>query len=194
MKVIYLLIAVMSLTIFSTKTLATIYKCKSPSGKIAYSDKPCKGETQSVKSEVSKGHESNIEFLNKRIVERLLRNLEAASKARNANRLISYFTPDADITLDLPANLGGKQKMSVSKYKETLVLGWSVPGNISAKMEDVVITLSEDKKSAYVTATVVESLEMDSNVIMSTRATEQLTVVIKNGVSLIDKMYVKLEL
>ena len=193
MKNIYLSMTALALTFLSISSTAAIYKCKSASGKIEYSDKPCKGQAQSQSKELSKHNTGPIVSLSKSSVSGLLRQVESALKARSIDRIASYFTPDAEFVLDMPKNMGGKTQMRLGEYQKTLQLGWSVPGKHSVRLENIVITLAEDKKSAKVTAVAVESLEMDGNVIMSARAKEKLTVVIHQGKPKISYLYAKLE-
>ena len=193
MKNLSLLLSAIFLIFTSSQSAAAIYKCKTASGKVEYSDKPCKGESKPQSSNLSNFQLGPISELNKESVRRMLAQLEAASKSKDAERLVSFFTPDVEFFLDFPVDLGGKQQIGISAYKQQLEQSWLIPGEHSSKLENVKIKLSEDKKSALVTATAVEALRIKGKLIMQGRTDEKMTVVIHQGKAKISRMEARLD-
>jgi len=193
MKNTTLLISAIFFLSTSSLCSAAIYKCKSASGKVEYSDKPCKGDSKPQNSKLSEVQLGPISSLSKKSVKRMLSQLEAATKLKDANKLISFFTPDVEFFLDFPENLGGKQQLGLAEYKQQLEQSWSIPGEHASKLENIKIELSEDKKSAAITATAVESLRIDGKLVMQGRTDEKMKVVIHQNKAKISKLKAKLD-
>lgn len=192
MKLLNLFILSSALLLIATSSSAKIYKCKSTSGKIEYSDKPCQGEIQSQSRELSQYSLGPIDSLSKQTVTKLLKQIESALKIRNADKAMSFFTADAKFLLDLPSNMGGKKEFGLNEYKQTLKLGWSIPGEQTVKLENTVITIAEDKQSATVMGISVESLTSNGKLVLQSRANQKMMVVIDNGTPKIKQLQVKL--
>lgn len=193
MKKITLLLVTLLLIFTFGISSAAIFKCKNASGKIEYSDKPCKGESKPQKSALSKVQLGPIASLSRDSVRRLLAQLESATKLKDADKLISFFTTDVEFLLDFPASLGGKQRLGLAEYKRQLEQSWAIPGEHSSKLENIRITLADDKHSATVTATAVEALHVNGQLIMQGRTDEKMMVIIDKNKAKISQLEAKLD-
>lgn len=69
--------------------------------------------------------------LTEQSVSNLLRKMDEAAKAHDAESLMSHFSQDAKIIFDMPVNMGGKMEMGVTDYKSMLKQGWAMPAKFT---------------------------------------------------------------
>lgn len=120
--------------------------------------------------------------------------MEEAAKEHDTEKLISHFTKDAQITLDMPANMGGKMVLGVNQYEKLLKQGWAMPAKFTYETKDLIITVASDGKSATATDLTIETIEINGKVIMSSKSREKITIISLNGIPKITTLYGKLEL
>ncbi|GAB1266389.1 hypothetical protein NBRC116493_32740 [Aurantivibrio infirmus] len=118
--------------------------------------------------------------LNQENVKALIDSVELATKNRNAEGVVSHFTDDAVISINMPSDMGGNQVWNLSEYKTMLEKGWAVPVSYTHELKDIEITI-HDANNAFVTDTVVEEIIMNGSVVMSTRTDEETVVVVEDG-------------
>ena len=132
--------------------------------------------------------------LTEQSVSKMLKVMEEAVKAQDAENLISHFSKEAKITFEMPANMGGKMEMDVTGYKSILLQAWALPAKYTYDSQDLVITVASDGKSAIATDVTIETLEVNGKVIMSSKTREDVTVKLFNGIPKITDLYAKVEM
>lgn len=110
----------------------------------------------------------------------MLSDMTESIAKRDADALVSHFTPDATITVVMPPAAGGTMQLSVAQYKRLLVDAWKAATNHSYEVSDVTIELSPDGASARVTDTVRETLSMFGQR-LTTTSSEQIDVILRDG-------------
>jgi ketosteroid isomerase-like protein len=127
-------------------------------------------------------------LLNKASVSKLIENVQAAAGVRDVDEMTSYFTDDITITIEMPANMGGTQKVNKEQYKKNVKDSITAYKNYTYDVKDIDIKISEDNKSATVTDLVFETIEVDGRTI-SMKSHEIITIVISNGVLKVNSVY-----
>jgi ketosteroid isomerase-like protein len=127
-------------------------------------------------------------LLNKASVSKLIENVQAAAGVRDVDEMTSYFTDDITITIEMPANMGGTQKVNKEQYKKNVKDSITAYKNYTFVVKDIDIKISEDNKSATVTDLVFETIEVDGRTI-SMKSHEIITIVISNGVLKVNSVY-----
>ena len=120
-----------------------------------------------------------------RLTESMIRSLidstTVAVKRRDVDGVMKHFAPSARLELNLPASMGGgKSVMTVAEYRQLLREGWGSSQTIVYKVEDLVVRVAPDAKTAEVTDTVLEVVEMGGQVIRS-RTAESATIALIQG-------------
>jgi hypothetical protein len=94
---------------------------------------------------------------------------------------VRHFAPDAVIRLVMPPSAGGQTlEMGVADYARMLEDGWAMAGDSSYAVEDIVIEISADGRSAEVSDTTVESMRVQGRTI-SSRTRERFSVEARGG-------------
>lgn len=119
--------------------------------------------------------------------------VQSSARARDAELLTSYFTPDATITIEMPRNMGGTLKLNKTQYKEILKQGWAMPGKYTYEVRDLEITLAKDQQSATVKDLTVETIEVGGQVV-SSKSRETINIIVSDGTPLINSIIGKVEL
>ncbi len=122
-------------------------------------------------------------------IENLLSNIEASAKNKDVEQLVTDFARDAKVTFEFSESQGGKMAFDLLGYKELLKQGWSMPMAFSYQVDDIVISIADDGKSAVITDVVTETITMDGEVIMLTRTYEKIDIVNVGGLPLITHIY-----
>jgi large exoprotein involved in heme utilization and adhesion len=112
---------------------------------------------------------------------------------RDINGLASHFTIDARIVIDVPDYLGSDVNIGIDEYKDMLTKGWSASDKYSFRAQDLKIKIASNKKSAIVTSTVIETVQIDQKT-ASSSSTEEFSVILSGGLPLIKRLTAKLEL
>lgn len=120
----------------------------------------------------------------------MITHMQQAIKRKDANSLLSYFTGDALITLDMPAQFGGKQVMKLPQYKATLIQAWKQFPTSSIEIRDIKIKLAADGKSATITDLTIEKIPLNGKTITG-KTQEKLAVVLLKGQARIKSLYGK---
>lgn len=119
--------------------------------------------------------------LTESMVRSLIDNTTAAIKKRDVEGVMKHFAPSARLELTLPASMGGgKSVMNVAEYRQLLRDGWGSSQTLVYKVEDLVVRVAPDAKTAEVSDTVLEVVEMGGQVIRS-RTAEVATIALING-------------
>ncbi|WP_162844088.1 hypothetical protein [Sinobacterium caligoides] len=118
--------------------------------------------------------------------------IKSAGRDRDSVKLTSFFTSDAVIVIDLPANMGGRMEMGVTQYREQLSQTWSLPAEFTFDVEDESYTISKDGKSAEASSTMIEEVMMGGRVIISSRSKEEMRIVAVDGKPAISNVYAKI--
>lgn len=113
-------------------------------------------------------------------VKALLARMQTAAKANNATQLMSFFTPDAKIVAELPADMGGTMTFDTQAYKSMLQKGWSVlkDKQYTYEIKNVQIKVYPDKDRAFVTDETHESFKAGQKTI--TAVTQQQILVVRH--------------
>lgn len=107
--------------------------------------------------------------------------LQAAGEEKDLNKFFALFTPKARVTLKMPANKGGgKQVLSLAKFKKMIKHVWSLPAEIESKISDFDISISEDGQSAVINNLVNETVKINGDTINS-ESKEKFMVTLING-------------
>jgi len=126
-------------------------------------------------------------------VSNLLDSVTAAVKKKDAGEMATYFTPDANIVLDMPPAMGGRIQATVPEYAAMLREAWSAPMKTTYDVYDVNISIAPDGSSATVTDVTVETIEMGGQR-LETKSDERAEVVFYNGAPRISDLYAKLRM
>jgi len=107
--------------------------------------------------------------------------LESSVRARDARGVAGHFSPDAIIRLVMPSTAGGeKMEMGVQQYTRMLEQAWAMAESFTYTVEDIVIEISPDGRSAQVNDTTVESMRIQGQTI-SSRTRETFSVASRGG-------------
>lgn len=131
-------------------------------------------------------------LLNKSSVSELIENVHNAASVRDADKLASYFTDDISITIEMPTNMGGTQKLNKEQYKKNVKDSVAMYKKYTYDVKGIDIKISPDNKSAIVTDLVLETVEVNGRTI-STKSHEIINIVISDGVPKINNVYGKLK-
>ena len=134
-------------------------------------------------SEVKLTHQNVSKFLEQMI---------SVVNEKDADKLISFFSSDAKIHLDLPDNLGSKMELSLEKYKKILKFGWGLQVKSFYEVRDIEILINNKENTAIVKDLTIEHLENDGKIIIASVAEETLEIVILNGKPKIISLYAKI--
>jgi len=132
--------------------------------------------------------------LSERSVSNMLKTMEKSAKSHDAETLMSFFSKNAKIILDMPAKLGGKTVMGVSKFTDMLKQSWGMKAEFTYETRDVVISIAADGKSAIATDLTLETVSIGGKLIMSTKTKEKITIELIDGKPLIMELYGKVEI
>lgn len=98
----------------------------------------------------------------------LFAQIESAVRSKDANGVVRHFAPDAVIRLVMPPAAGGQTlELGVQQYARMLEDGWAMAGDSTYAVEDVVIRISPDGRTARVSDTTVESMNVQGRTISS---------------------------
>ena len=122
---------------------------------------------------------------------KMLNDMEESVKAQNVDQLMSHFSEDATMTLDMPENMGGKLKADVQEYRSMLKQSWALPAKFTYEVKDVFIEVDADGLSATASDTTIETIEMNGQVIASAKTEEYIEIISKDGKPVIVKLYGK---
>lgn len=123
----------------------------------------------------------------------LISSVQESVQEKNIAQLVSFFTEDAKITIEMPRNMGGTITLSKTQYKDMLKQGWAMPGKYTYEVQNITITISPDSKTAVVTDVTIETIEVGGQVIRST-SQETLNIVVEKGRPMIKRLYGKVQL
>jgi ketosteroid isomerase-like protein len=107
--------------------------------------------------------------------------LEASISGRDARGVAGHFSPDAVIRIVMPPAGGGqKMEMGVQQYTRMLEQAWAMAESFTYTVEDIVIEVSPDGRTAQVSDTTVESIRIRGQTI-SSRTRERFSVALRGG-------------
>jgi ketosteroid isomerase-like protein len=107
--------------------------------------------------------------------------LESSVRARDARGVAGHFSPDAVIRLVIPSAAGSqKMEMGVQQYTRMLEQAWAMAESYTFTVEDIVIEISPDGRTAEVSDTTVESMRIQGQTI-SSRTRETFSVASRGG-------------
>lgn len=108
----------------------------------------------------------------------LLARMQAAAKAHNADKLLSYFTPDAKIVAQMPEEMGGRMTLDPQLYKNLLQKGWSVlkGKQYTYDVKNIQIKVFPGKDKAMVSDETHESFRLNNETITSVTHQQMLIV------------------
>ena len=114
--------------------------------------------------------------------------LESSVRARDARGVAGHFAPEAVIRLVMPAGGGGqKMEMGVQQYTRMLEQAWAMAESFTYTVEDIVIEISPDGRTAQVSDTTVESMQIRGQT-MSSRTREHFSVALRGGRPLVTRL------
>lgn len=116
--------------------------------------------------------------------------MNQAAQNKDFDKYVSYFTPNAKITLDMPKEKGGKVTMRFGKFKRMIKKIWKMDIKATTTLGPIETSIKEDKQSAIVTDTFVETVTINGKKMVN-KATEQMKIVLVNEKPLIKIHYVK---
>lgn len=125
-------------------------------------------------------------------VRKMLSEMEQAVISQDADRLLSNFSTDAKITLDMSANMGGKMEVNVKNYKSMLKQAWAMPAKFTYEVKDIQINVEPDGLHATASDVIIETIEVNGKVIASSRTRERIKIISKEGKPIISSLYGKL--
>ena len=118
----------------------------------------------------------------------MFQQLEASGRARDAGGVARHFAPDAVIRLVMPASAGGqKLEMGVPQYTRMLEQAWAMAESFTYRVEDVVIEIGADGRTAEVSDTTVETMRIQGQTI-SSRTRERFSVAWRGGRPLVTRL------
>lgn len=125
-------------------------------------------------------------------IQEMISNMEEAAKFQNAEQLMSNFSEDAMMTFDMPESMGGKMEVGVQEYLSILKKNWALPAKFTYEVMDVRIDVDPDGLSATLRDRMIETIEMNNQVIISLQSEEHIEIISKDGKPLIVKFYGRL--
>ncbi|RDE19674.1 nuclear transport factor 2 family protein [Motiliproteus coralliicola] len=127
-------------------------------------------------------------------VRKMLNQMEQAVLSHDADKLISYLADDAEIILELPANMGGKVTLNVDSYKAMLKQSWAMPANFTYEVRDIEINMGPNGHRATASDVTLETVEMNGQIIASSETVETIEIIYKEGKPLITSIHGKVDL
>lgn len=127
-------------------------------------------------------------------VQKMLNQMEKAVLSHDADKLISHLTDDAIIILELPANMGGKVNLDVDSYKEMLKQSWAMPAKFTYEVKNIEINVDPSGDRATASDVTLETIEMNGQIIASSRTIEKIDIVQKDGKPLITRIHGKVDI
>jgi ketosteroid isomerase-like protein len=107
--------------------------------------------------------------------------IESAVRRKDAQGVVRHFARDAVIRLVMPLSAGGQAlELTVEDYARMLEDGWAMAGDSTYAVEDVVIAIGPDGRSAEVSDTTVESVKVQGRT-LSSRTRERFGVELRAG-------------
>jgi len=131
-------------------------------------------------------------LLNKSSVSELVANVHKYAGIKDVDKVTSYLTDDASIVLEMPQNMGGTHNLNKDQYKKNLKEGFAATTNYTYDVKDIDVKISQDKRSATVTNTILETYEINGRIISST-AHEIFTIIISDRTLKINRVYGKIK-
>lgn len=114
--------------------------------------------------------------------------IETAVRAKDVSGVVRHFAPDAIIRLVMPPAAGGQTlELSVADYARMLQDGWAMAADSTYAVENIVIEISADGRSAEVSDTTVESMKVQGRTI-SSRTQERFSVESRSGSPVITRL------
>ena len=130
--------------------------------------------------------------LNTGSVNQMLDDMLESVQKKDADKLVSYFTADAVIILDVPPKMGGKREINKSQYAQMLKEGWATPAKFTYEVKDIKIKISKDKKKATVSDITLETVEMNGKIVAKAKTQETMEIVLSDGKPEIKSLYGKI--
>jgi len=127
-------------------------------------------------------------------VRKILGLVEQAVISHDAEKLMSHFSDDAKIVLELPENMGGKVEFDVDSYKSMLKQSWAMPAKFTYEVRDIKINIDPKGDRATVSDVTLETIEMNGQIIASSKAVENIEIINKNGKPLITSIFGKVDI
>ncbi len=122
---------------------------------------------------------------------KMINEMEQAVISQDADKLMSNFSKDAKITLDMPTNMGGKMELDVNKFKLMLKESWAMPAKFTYEVKDVQISVDPDGLHATASDITIETIEMNGKIVASSRSKERIEIISKEGKPIITSLYGK---
>lgn len=117
--------------------------------------------------------------------------IQEAARNADADGVVAHFADGAQITLDMPQELGGKMELSVNQYRGLMKMSWSVVTGYAYHVKEKTITVKDGGMTATVNSVVVET--MDVNGESTTQHTnETLEIKLQDGEPKITRAYATL--
>jgi hypothetical protein len=145
--------------------------------------------------------QSNLEkqslepFLDEQLINQVMNEMQKFVHEQNIDAFASYFTDDAEITMDMPASMGGETMvMNLPQYLEIVKQSWSMPVKYTHEVNDIVVKVAADKKSADVTDVTIETIKANGKLITSSKSYEEINFVMSDGKPKISSLYATIKM
>jgi len=125
-------------------------------------------------------------------VTQMLNEIQKSVLAQDAEKFAAFFTDDAKINIEMPANMGGDMNLDKPKYINMLKLGWAVKDvEYTYEVKNIEIKISANGKSATVKDLTFETIKMGGKIIASSKSEETLNVIVSEGVPKVKNLHGK---
>ena len=110
------------------------------------------------------------EVLTQESVKGLMKSIYANLEKQDPESVVRDFTNDAQITLDLPEQLGGHIKMNIERYQAMLRQTFAIASHYEFEVRNTKVNISSDQRTATVTEEIHEKMQTNGITIVSTTA------------------------
>lgn len=125
-------------------------------------------------------------------VTQMINGIQKTVLAQDAEKFAAFFTDDAKINIEMPANMGGVMNLDKPKYINMLKLGWAAKDvEYTYEVKNIEIKISANGKNATVKDLTLETIKVGGKIIASSKSEETLKVIVSEGVPKIINLYGK---
>ena len=125
-------------------------------------------------------------------VTQMINDIQKTVLAQDAVKFAAFFTDDAKITIEMPANMGGVMNLDKPKYINILKLGWAVKDvEYTYEVKNIEIKISANGKNATIKDLTLETIKMGGKIIASSKSEETLKVIISDKTPKVKSLYGK---
>ncbi len=119
--------------------------------------------------------------LNKQDISDFSDSLQQAVKNQDVDELMSHFSSDAKIQMNMPEYLGGTLEMALKDYKAMLAISWSISADFTYEIKDTTTSLGKSGETAILKETILETMAIDGEVMTSTSSIQTSKIVLVSG-------------